>query len=130
MTAYINIGRKGGQKNQPVGKLNNSSELLIRTKVRKYSKLARSQLTRLVKITTGHNALAYHSYKIDNTIDPICRLCGEDIETFFHFATDCPRLRETRTDIFADKDITDSWAVGHILELSHVPAIDALLSWE
>ena len=99
-------------------------------KSKKILKLARSQLTRLVKITTGHNSLAYHAYKIDNTIDPTCRLCEEAIETFYHFATECPRLHNLRREIFKGEPIDETWAIGRLLELSNVPAIDALLTWE
>ena len=62
-------------------------------------------------------------------MDPTCRLCFESIETLVHFANECPRLRALRQEILQDKPVegTDSWAMGHILELSHVPAIDVLL---
>ena len=58
--------------------------------------LARSQLSVVLKLITGHNALAYHASKIDPEIDDTCSLCQEEKETFHHFITECPRLRMAR----------------------------------
>ena len=41
-------------------------------------KLARSQLSTLVSITTGHNDLSYHASVQDPIIDHMCILCGEE----------------------------------------------------
>ena len=94
--------------------------------------LNRKDLSRLIQCTTGHNNLMYHSSKKDTSQSPICRLCLEDIETFYHFVTECPRLRIMRQDILRNKQITntESWSIGRILEFSHIPAIDSLLTQE
>ena len=97
-------------------------------KSKKIMKLARSQLSRLVEITTGHNSLAYHASKQDPSIDPLCSLCEESTETFFHFITECPRLRETRVDIFPGGYEEDTWATGGLLEFARIPAIETLLT--
>ena len=91
-------------------------------------KLARSQLSLILKITTGHNALAYHASKIDNEIDPTCSLCGEADETFFHFVTDCPRLRLTRADKLLEAFNPESWEAEHLLAFAKTPVIEMLLS--
>ena len=107
-------------------------DLIDSNKSKKILKLGRMRLSVLISLITGHNNLAYHSYVQDNTIDPTCRLCEEAPEAFFHFVNDCPRLRQLRQEIFRNEPIegTHSWAIGRILELSQVPAIDALLTWE
>ena len=50
-------------------------------KSKKIVKLARSQLSRLSGVITGHNNLRYVQ---DNFIDYLCRLCEEKPETFTH----------------------------------------------
>ena len=83
----------------------------------------------MINIITGHNDLLYHQFKQDSFINPWCRLCGEEIETFIHFINDCPRLAIKRREILMNEPIqgTNSWAVEHILEFSRIPAIDVLL---
>ena len=58
--------------------------------------LPRSHLTKLISIITGFNCLNYIQFKADPTINPGCRLCGEENETFWHLATVCPRLKTYR----------------------------------
>ena len=90
-------------------------------------KLARSQLTLLVGLITGHNNLAYHASKEDPDIFPMCCMCGENLETFHHFATECPSLRESRNTVFLDKKIEDTWKPEDLLEFARIPAIEVLL---
>ena len=93
----------------------------------KILKLARSQLSTLISITTGHNNLSYHASIQDPTIDPMCVLCGEERETFFHFVTTCPRLRESRESVFLDKHVPDTWTPEGLLEFARIPAVETLL---
>ena len=95
---------------------------------KKLLKLARSQLTTVIKITTGHNMLSYHASKIDPTIDSTCGLCGEEDETFYHFVTDCLRLRLTRIDCNLEVFDRKTWVAESLLDLARVPAIEALLT--
>ena len=69
-------------------------------------RLSRGYLTNLIRAITGHNFLGKHQNKIDHTISKVCRFCDEEIETFHHFITECPSLRQLRTEIFQDKPIT------------------------
>ena len=89
-------------------------------------------MTRVCEILTGHNNLKYCQYLQGNFYDYWCRLCEEEIETFIHFVTECPRLRQMRNEIFRDCEIngTESWCVGRVLEFSNIPAIDSFLSQE
>ena len=104
-------------------------DIIMPTRSKKILNLARSQLSTLIPIITGHNNLAYHEHVQDVHIDPLCRLCDEEAETFYHFINNCPRLRQLRQEIFQNRPIegTDSWAIGRILELARVPAINVLL---
>ena len=65
--------------------------------------LCRTDLSLLIKAITGQNFLAYHQSKINIDISKFCRLCEESEETFIHLVSHCPRLTETRKDIFQDK---------------------------
>ena len=89
--------------------------------------LARSQLSVVLKLITGHNALAYHASKIDPEIDSTCSLCEEDLETFHHFVTECPRLRIARINSAIDDFNSESWKVESLLEFARTPAIETLL---
>ena len=91
-------------------------------------KLARSQLSTIVQATTGHNSLAYPASLEDATINPLCGLCGEERETFHHFITNCPRLRETRIHTGNIDFDQATWTQESVLEFARIPAIDALLN--
>ena len=95
---------------------------------KKLLKLARSQLSVLIQVTTGHNSLAYPASLEDATIDPMCGLCGEQPETFYHFVTDCPRLHQTRINTGNNNFDSSTWTPECILALAGVPAIDAFLN--
>ena len=46
--------------------------------------ISRSNLTKLILIITGFNCLSYMQFKANPKINSLCRLCGEDKETFCH----------------------------------------------
>ena len=97
-------------------------------KSKRILKFARSQLSTLVEVTTGHNGLAYPASKEDPTLDPMCDLCDEAPETFYHFMTECPRLRQTRIDTGIECFDNKSWREECVLEFARIPAINALLN--
>ena len=84
-------------------------------------KLGRLELSRFIKIITGHNGLFYFKNKIDKDINAICRFCLEQDETFYHLITECPAHRVARTDIFLDQiPYTDTnWSVRDLLNFSY-----------
>ena len=88
-------------------------------------KLGRLELSRFIKIITGHNGLFYFRSKIDPEINPECRFCLEKEETFYHLATECPVHRKNRNEIFLDNlPITDTrWSVRTLLIFSQVPGV-------
>ena len=65
-------------------------------------------------------------FKFDPDVNPLCRFCEEQNETFHHFITDCPRLRQFRTDtvgVFESK----SWKPTELLNFSFIPQINDYL---
>jgi hypothetical protein len=90
----------------------------------KLLELGRYKLGTMIRVITGHNALAYFKNKIDAEIDPTCRLCMEEDETFWHLATDCPVFIHERRECLLDKNIErDNWEVKDLLLLSEIPKI-------
>ncbi len=51
---------------------------------------------------SGHNHLAYHESKMDETVEPKCTLCQKDgtKETTRHFLTECDALAAARLRTF------------------------------
>ena len=103
-----------------------------KNKAKKILNISRSHLTRLISIITGFNCLSYIQFKANPTISPLCRLCGEENETFWHFATNCPRLYTYRNDIFMDKPPQqDNWQLKQIfMQFSTYPTIYNLMSYD
>ena len=98
----------------------------------KYSyNLSRQELGRLIRITTGHNNLLYHRSNVDKTRNTasLCRFCGEENETFYHFATKCPCFRLSRFHYFqSDSCFTnEQWSIRRLLDFSNIPSISAAL---
>lgn len=91
--------------------------------------LSRLKLGRFIRIITGHNALRYYNHVLDETLSPVCRLCGNADETFHHFATDCVGTRRERREFFEDRDILANmeWKVDEILDFSYSDRINPLL---
>ena len=56
--------------------------------------------------------------------------CNTDWETFFHWANECPAFWLSRREIFLDKtpDVGMEWKVDKVIDFSHIPVIDRLLS--
>ena len=88
-------------------------------------KLSRIELSRFIKIITGHNGLFYLKNKIDPVINSICRFCLEHDETFFHLVTECPRHLSSRREIFLDEppETNKKWSVRALLIFSQAPGI-------
>ena len=66
-------------------------------------KLNRMELSRFLRLISGHNGLFYFRSKIDKDINPECRFCLQSDETFYHLVTDCPAFLESRKQIFLDE---------------------------
>jgi ribonuclease HI len=96
---------------------------------RRACQLSKSSLSRLIQLITGHNFLSYFQFKLDSTINPLCRMCEESNETFFHLLTDCPALEVKRREWFLDKPpITDCWKPGELLRFSMEEPINSWLT--
>ena len=80
----------------------------------------------MVEIITGHNNLSYFQFKVDPDVNPLCRFCDEQNESFHHFITDCPRLRQYRTDNIKPFDHS-TWKILELLNFSFTPEINDYL---
>ena len=58
--------------------------------------LSRTEVKTLTEVFIGHGNLAYHRHKIGLAESPLCRLGGEENETFTHIICDCPTNRDKR----------------------------------
>ena len=88
---------------------------------KKILKYGRRKIGTLVRIITGHNRLNYFGSKVDKDLDPTCRFCGEDDETFWHFATDCPVFRQERDDCFHGWSIENGvWEPEELVDFANV----------
>ena len=83
-------------------------------------------MKRLVEVVTGHNNLSYFQFKIDPDVNPNCRFCEEQNETFHHFITDCPRLRQFRADTVGEYN-SNKWKPTQILNFCYIPEINDYL---
>ena len=95
-------------------------------------KLGRLDLSRFIKIITGHNGLFYFKSRIDKEINAVCRFCLLADETFYHLATECPRQRGNQIEIFLDKlpYTNTEWSVRDLLHFSTQPGIREALDGE
>ena len=96
-----------------------------RNKAKYVIKLNRIELSRFIKLISGHNGLFYFKHQIDKEINSICRFCLMEEETFFHLATSCPKFWQSRRDIFLDEEVSDDmkWSVRNLLLLSNIGGI-------
>ena len=80
--------------------------------------------------TTQTNKSAYHQSKINIDISKFCRLCEENEETFIHLVSHCPRLTETRKEIFLDKTFgcDHTWSIRRLMEFIRLPVITRMLT--
>ena len=93
---------------------------------KKILQLPRLKMKRLVEIITGHNNLSYFQFKIDPDVNPLCRFCEEENETFHHYITSCPRLRQYRADTVGEF-VSRKWKIEQILNFSFTPEINDYL---
>ena len=89
-------------------------------------KLNRIELSRFLRLISGHNGLFYFKHKVDPLINPICRFCLQENETFYHLITDCPSFYDSRRSIFLDQtiDTSETWSVRDILNFSYLPGVN------
>ena len=92
-------------------------------------KLSRYELSRFLRLVSGHNGLFYFKSVIDGAISATCRFCKNETETFYHLATECPSFIQSRTDIFLDVLPLShtEWSVRGLLSFSYIPAINAAI---
>ena len=87
-------------------------------------------MSRYVSLITRHGNLAYFLSKLENSINPICRFCGERNETFIHL-TECPRLRDYQVESFLGENRAWEWSHEQILKFAKCRAVnDAIEDYE
>ena len=88
-------------------------------------KLSRLELSRFLRLISGHNGLFYLKSKLDSEINAVCRFCLNADETFYHFITDCPAFYQSRKEIFLDStiDVDEKWSVRNMLIFSYLPGV-------
>jgi ribonuclease HI len=62
--------------------------------------LPRDQLSRIIRITTGHNFMNRHKAIIDNSLTNKCRLCQQNKEDSEHIVAECEPLWRIRLEAF------------------------------
>ena len=99
-------------------------------KSRTLLKYSRAYVQLLSRALTGHNFLAKHQNRIGQPVAPECRLCEEEPETFIHLITKCPRLTQSRQDIFLDNIPNDNsaWKMGTIKKFILTTVVHAMLT--
>ena len=75
-------------------------QLQTESQIQKTITLTKLDLTKYIRTITNHNLYSYFQFKCNPEINPLCRLCGEDNETAYHFLADCPSLTTHRLDTF------------------------------
>ena len=100
------------------------------SKANRVLKLNRYDLTRFINLITGHNNLNYHMSLFSNgEVSSTCRFCLSEKETFFHWITECPRLRALREDYLLDYRPGNDmkWSIRRLIDLSNDPRINYAL---
>ena len=75
-------------------------QLQTESQINKTLSLTKVEITKYIKIITNHNLYSYFQFKCNPEINPLCRLCGEDNETAYHFLAECPSLLIHRINTF------------------------------
>ena len=91
---------------------------------------SRKDVTRLVSVITGHGPFRYHLNLLDCLTPVLCRYCEESPETFFHFATDCPRFVRARVTYFQtyERNEIESWTADALLLFIKNTSLEAIFA--
>ena len=80
--------------------------------------LGRRELSRMISVITGHGPFGYHQSLATPGTPALCRFCGYEQETFYHFATLCPPFLNRRLDYlgYREREDLSGWNVGCIVK--------------
>ena len=102
-----------------------------KNKAQHFLQMSSYKVGRLIRLLSGHNNLNYSQSLIDDKINPLCRLCEEEDETFDHWVTECPVIGIHRTDIFLVPDIysliPNEWSVAEITKFCYLDIINSVV---
>lgn len=87
---------------------------------------SRKDVGTLIRAVTGHSFLNYHRSKINDSIDPMCRLCEFAIEESSHIIKDCSAIAGLRFSYFAEYYLGDAWEPSLLLNFLNDPEIAIL----
>ena len=92
---------------------------------KKLINFSREDLSRIVRLITGHNVLNYHMSLTTPGHTALCRFCGEENEIFYHFVTNCPCLMTYRSQAFKDREgpAMEDWDPDEVLQFSKITGI-------
>jgi hypothetical protein len=77
-------------------------------KGKQVANLDRKEAGLYIRWVTGHNFLKYHKSLIDKgETNPMCRLCGENLESSSHLLFECPTLIAQRQYFLGNAETLD-----------------------
>ena len=91
--------------------------------------LGTANLKKWIECITGHNNLSYFQNKLDATVDPTCRLCGNGVETVEHFIINCDYLHNRKRELLLGKEMGTcmDWSIKNIRKFLDIKEIDDLI---
>ena len=92
--------------------------------------LSRFELGQFIRAVTGHSNVRYHRSNVNPEEESLCRYCREVVETFIHFATDCPALIYERGLFFGGIEIGIGmeWTVHQVMGFIGSPRVQEILN--
>jgi ribonuclease HI/retron-type reverse transcriptase len=87
---------------------------------------SRKEVGTLFRALTGHNFTNYHRHKVNNAIDPLCRLCSLAPESSSHIIKDCTAIAGLRHSYFGEYNLDDAWEPSILLDFLKDPEISIL----
>ena len=82
----------------------------------------------LCEVVTNHSLIGYHLGQWNDFISRFCRLCEENVETFYHLVHECHALEALRMQIFQQYDGTLAGYKKRILSFYDLPQVKNLIA--
>ena len=85
-------------------------------------------LRTLCETITNHSLIGSHLGQWNDFITRFCRLCEENVESFYHLVQECPVLTALRTQIFQEYPDTLAGYKNKALAMSLLPQVLNLIT--